>query len=162
MIKQKISVFFIIFFIFTISGIGITFSVTKGLLLGTILTIACVLFLFIFTKITNSDTTFQKKKPELGDTETIRLQSTASYQIDTVTIGGFLFLTNERLYFVSHNFLQIPMKVVIPLQEIAEAAAGTCKHQIVLQIHGKKPEYFHLLDRDVWIQRINLEKQAPE
>lgn len=152
--KQNLGIFAVLFAIFTISGTGITFSITKGILFGGILTALTYLFLATFMKHTFHDDKFVKNMPELMESEVLRLRDAASYQMDSVTVGGYLFLTDQRLYFVSHTFLQVPMKVIIPLSEVAGAESGKLKNQMIVQIRDKKPEVFLVVNRNRWVEEL--------
>ena len=98
---------------------------------------------------------FEKRIQELDKDEHILKQATANYLMGDVMVGGYLFLTDQKLYFDAHNMLQVPMKVSIPIFRIAGVKKGEQLNQINLLIKDGEQESFQMLERESWIMEIN-------
>ena len=92
--------------------------------------------------------------PELDEGEVVIRKGPASYQLNQIMIGGYLFLTNKKLYLDTHSMEIVKAKVIIPLKEVQDVAEGSGENEMVLHIYNKKSELFTVYERKDWISDI--------
>ena len=149
----------VIFILLTLllSGCGIIFffSVNQGILFGIMSVLFTAIVIFLMVHWLSRNKAFEKRIQELDKDEHILKQATANYLMGDVMVGGYLFLTDQKLYFDAHNMLQVPMKVSIPIFRIAGVKKGEQLNQINLLIKDGEQESFQMLERESWIMEIN-------
>lgn len=153
---KTLAVIFILFvLLLSACGTIFFFSVTHGIIFGILSTLFLTIVIFIIVHGLSRNKNFEKRIPELEKGEHILKQAMANYLMSGIIVGGYLFLTDQKLYFDAHNMLQVPMKVSIPISRITGVEKGKWFNQIKLLIKDEDPEYFQMLELENWIMEIN-------
>ena len=106
-------------------------------------------------------------KTELKQDETIVKERAANLQRGIETVGGKLYLTNQRLIFEAHKFnvqsaaSEIDLSSVGSLQKCWTKFLGfipLTPNSLAVNTTGGKEYRFVLFGRDSWIAAINGEK----
>jgi len=125
---------------------GVFFGVINGLLVGIFFGFGMALFSLYQTKKHSS------KKPELDDD--IIDEGPANHR----GVGGWLFLTKEKLFFQSHavNFgrheLSIPLSEIVDLK--GAKSLGLIPNQLHIHVKNGEIERFVLNQWNLWKQEI--------
>lgn len=92
-------------------------------IIGLIVSIAIASLLTYILAVVNSKESYKKYEPKLDIDEHILTQATAGYFYKVQTFGGYLYLTNKRLYFAALKGLldSPPIYIDIPVNKIQKA-----------------------------------------
>lgn len=125
-------------------------SIWKGIILGIIsgLFFAGVCVTFIAYIATRKD----KLKERYGIGEQAFYDGVASYIKDKVSIGGWMYLFEDRLCFLSHALNVEVGEIVIPYQDITSVSKGTRWRRIAIQTKDGKCGEFVVNEADEWIE----------
>lgn len=158
-------IFLILLVSFAFPGImiswGITGSIVKGIAfsLGLAIILASALsYVFVYI---NSDAQYDKRKPAVGSGEYFIKKATAGFLRDGVYIGGYLFLTNRFVYFVSLAIVLDPIKTVIPIDDIIKVENDKTNGEIVICVE-ENSFMFRVGEGTEWCNLINNEKRQSD
>lgn len=148
-------------------GIGLFSCLTKGVLNGVKTGIIMGAFsgLLIWGFEFFQSKIFKKNSQKIVGNETIVFEGGANHFKGTEAVGGWLYLTNKKLIFQSHNYNVQNHKLVIPLNQITSIRTSLT--------HGYMPtglqvvtndgvEKFVVFKRKEWVRRIseNIKSEA--
>lgn len=148
-------IFIMLILLLSACGTIFFFSVTHGIIFAILSTLFLTIVIIIIAHGLSRNKAFEKRIPELENDEHILKQAMANYLMGDIMVGGYLFLTDQKLYFDAHNMLQVPMKVSIPIFRITGVEKGEQLNQINLLIKDGEQESFQMLERESWIIEIN-------
>ena len=125
-------------------------SVWKGIILGVIggLLFASVLVAFIAYIAAGKD----RLKERYGIQEQAFYDGGASYIMDKVSVGGWMYLFEDRLCFLSHAINVQVGEIVIPYQDMTSVAKGTRWRRIAIQTKDGKSGEFVVNEADEWVE----------
>lgn len=97
-------------------------------------------------------------KIQLQENESIIKEGAANHFKDIESVGGRLFLTNQRLYFNSHSLNVQIHELSIPYSEIRSVGKRNTlfivPNGMYIELQNGKNEKFVLWGRAKWIQEI--------
>ncbi len=125
-------------------------SVWKGIVLGLIggLLFAGICVAFIAYIAARKD----KLKERYGIQEQALYDGGASYIMDKVSIGGWMYLFEDRICFLSHAINVEVGEIVIPYQDVVSVAKGTRWRRIAIRTKDGKCGEFVVNEADEWIE----------
>ena len=125
-------------------------SVWKGIILGIIsgLLFAGVCIAFIVYIATRKE----KLKERYGIMEQAFYDGGASYIKDKISIGGWMYLFEDRLCFLSHMINVDVGEIVIPYQDIASVSKGSKWRRIAIHTKDGKCGEFVVNEAEEWIE----------
>ena len=132
-------------------------SIWKGIVLGIMggLLFAGVLVAFIAYIATGKD----KLKESYGIQEQAFYDGGASYIMDKVSIGGWMYLFEDRLCFLSHAINMETGEIVIPYRDMLSVTKGTKVRRIAIQTKDGKSGEFVVNENTEWIEIIQKKMQ---
>ena len=146
---------------------GIAWAVTTQWPIGLILICASVLavfFGFTMTAFARSPYIRETTRPLLQPTEHILFEVPANHMKRLEAVGGWLFLTNERLIFKSHPLNLQNHEWSIALQEIIHAQPthtfGIIPNGLRVDPRSGASERFVVAERREWIERITATRDS--
>ena len=130
----------------------ISMSVVKGVILGVIsgLLFAGVLIIFIAYVAAGKD----KLKERYGINEQAFYDGGASYIMDKVSIGGWMYMFDERLCFLSHKINVHVGQIIIPYQDIYSVTKGRKWRRITIKTKDGKCGEFVVNEADEWVDML--------
>lgn len=130
----------------------ISMSVVKGIVLGVIagLLFAGVLTIFIVCVSAGKG----KLKERYGITEQAIYDGGASYVIDKVSIGGWMYMFEDRLCFLSHRINVQVVQMIIPYQNMHSVTAGKKWRRITIHTKDGKCVEFIVNEADEWVDML--------
>ncbi len=130
---------------------GIVVGISSGLVSGVLFGIAMAAFVRFQSK------RVQSNKPIFADEELI-LDGPANHFLNLEGVGGWLYLTDKRMYFKSHAFNLQVHEISIPLNEVSNISIGKSLWLIRNQLHchfvDERVERFVVNNPDYWLEHI--------
>lgn len=116
---------------------------------------ASILFGLTMAKISASPQLQQPTVPLLQSNEQILRVSPASHFVGIINMGGWLFLTNQRLIFRAHALMQQPYELSTPLTEIAQISPGISALMLVtIRTRQNQNQRFAVSQKYQWCEAI--------
>jgi len=139
-------------------------GITIGLIWGFISMIICgVLFGgFMFLFIHYQSKKFIPIREEISKNVKIVLDDGANHYMGKEAVGGWLFLTEKMLKFISHKFNIQNHTLDIPVNEICALTVTKSlkifRNGLIIEMQNGTKERFVVNDPDKWIEQINFVK----
>jgi hypothetical protein len=115
------------------------------------------LFMALFIEIKSRK--FTQNRPLSTDEKLIK-EGAANHFLNGVAVGGWIYLTDKRLYFKSHNLNFQNHELPIPLEQIVKAEKsntfGIIPNKLLLTLRNGTTEKFVVSGVKQWVE--NLEK----
>lgn len=148
---------------------GIPFGLVMGIFFATfthssmLLTIfttlfASILFGLSMAKISTLPQLQQPITPLLQPNEQILKVSPANHFVGLIAMGGWLFLTNQRLIFQAHRLMQQPYQLSTPITEITQIRSGiTTLMHLAIRTRHHQNQRFVVGQRHAWSKAIQMQ-----
>ncbi|MBR1472533.1 MAG: hypothetical protein IJ600_12950 [Lachnospiraceae bacterium] len=145
--------FIFLFLISATLGSIVFMSPWKGILYGLIFSVLFIIVLFLFDYFSYNKKKFQEKLPRLEEGEILLEQASANCWVSPIMLGGYLFLTNRRLYFTAHHFFQSPMEKEIFVDQINDVRTNGKINQIEVCL-SNDTIIFVVDEKEKWVRCI--------
>ena len=129
---------------------GFLAGIVAGIIAAAIFTGACLLYIVYL----GSDKNFDKRMPHLEAGEEMVQRGAGSFESEGKSLGGYLFLTNKKLYFVSIGIVAKPVRFAVILKEISHLEKEQNGNLLTIQIGEYKPGIFHVDGSMNWYEAI--------
>lgn len=147
---------------------GIVLGCTAGLLFGTFMTIFAVVETIKFKKIKkeleqNMTIIYDDGANHLVSKDAAGCEAQSSYKrlygcanrfVKREAVGGYLFLTSDMLYFISHRYNVNVHEIKIPYIKIQNVTKGKFPRSITLWLKDGRTESFVVNNREEWVKRF--------
>jgi hypothetical protein len=126
-------------------------GLTIGLLSGTVFGFSMAVFVHFQSK------KFTQNRPLLPDEKLVK-EGPANHKLKSEATGGWIYLTDSRLFFVSHKINLQNHNLAIPLAEIGAVEKGKSftliPNQLQVNLKNGQIERFIVNDVKSWINEI--------
>ena len=127
--------------------LGIIYGIISGIIFGS--------FMGFFAKFQSKK--FQMERP-LFDNEKLIKEGPANHLVKMEAVGGWIYLTDKRLFYKSHEVNIQKHELSIPLSEIVAAikgrTLGIIPNQLKLKLKDGRTEYFVVDNVNDWTKNI--------
>ena len=156
--KVALILFPVYLIVFIPIGLMFSYAITEGFLAGIVAGIiaaafftgACLLYIVYISL----DKNFDKRMPDLEAGEEMVQRGAGSFEPEGKSLGGYLFLTNKKLYFESIGIIARPVRFAVILKEITHLEKENNGNVLILQIGEYKPAKFCVDGSMNWYEAI--------
>lgn len=145
---------------------GVFFSIVYGLTIGIIsglaLGLAFGIIMYIFMK--SQSKKFDDIRVEIQKKENVLFDGSAYHYMGNESVGGWLFLTDKSLFFISHKYNLQRHAMEIPLENIKEINTESSlifvPNCMIIITKGGKSTKLVINQRSKWIKLLKENMQA--
>lgn len=125
--------------------------------------VAGLLFGLLMTNFANSSYLKQTTRPILEPAERVIYETPANHFKGLEGVGGWLFLTDQRVIFKSHSFNFQNHELSLLLSEIVNVKVsrtlGIIPNGLLIQAERGQPERFVVMTPQDWVKHITAKKR---